>query len=64
MALIQTIKGEIDESLLTFKEGSIDNDVERTFWQEWWLGDELVRRDAQVNLKQGIPVDIFGGQFA
>ena len=64
MALIQTIKGEIDESLLTFKEGGIDNDVERTFWQEWWLGDELVRRDAQVNLKQGLPMDISGGQFA
>ena len=64
MALITTTKGEIDESLLTFKQGGFEDDNEQTTWQEWWLDGELVRRDAQVNLKKGIPMDIFGGQFA
>jgi hypothetical protein len=50
--VILTTKGMLDESILVKTEGSLDNANECTTWQEWRLGDELVRRDVQVQLKQ------------
>jgi hypothetical protein len=41
MALVTTTKGEMDESLLEKKEGSVDNDNEYTTWVEYWLDGEL-----------------------
>ena len=38
MAIIQTSKGDMDESLLEKKEGQINDDVEVTDWVEYWLG--------------------------
>ena len=35
--LITTTKGEMDESLLEKREGSLDNDNETTTWVEYWL---------------------------
>ena len=52
MALVTTTKGEIDESLLEKKEGSVDNDNESTTWVEYWLDGELVHRSAHVTLKK------------
>jgi hypothetical protein len=52
MALITTIKGELDESLLDFKSGRQEDDNEIATWQEWWFNGELVKRDAQVQLKK------------
>jgi hypothetical protein len=49
--LVTTIHGEMDDSLLEKKEGSIDNDIEFTTWTEYWLDDELVHRSAHVTLK-------------
>jgi len=49
--LVNTTHGEMDESLLVKKEGSIDNDVESTTWVEYWLDGELVHRSAHVTLK-------------
>jgi len=51
MALVTTIHGEMDDSLLEKKEGSLDNDNETTSWVEYWLGEELVHRSAHVTLK-------------
>ena len=51
MALITTTKGEMDESLLEKKEGSVDNDNESTTWVEYWLDGELVHRSVHVQLK-------------
>ena len=51
MALVTTTKGEMDESLLEKREGSVDNDVEYTTWVEYWLNSELVHRSAHVSLK-------------
>jgi len=51
MALITTTKGDMDESLLEKKEGSVDNDIEFTTWTEYWLDGELVHRSAHVTLK-------------
>jgi hypothetical protein len=49
--LVNTIHGEMDDSLLEKKEGLVDNDVELTTWVEYWLNDELVHRSAHVTLK-------------
>ena len=52
MALIETTKGTLDESLLAKVEGGVDNENELTTWVEYWLDGELVHRSAHVTLKQ------------
>jgi hypothetical protein len=51
MALINTTKGNLDDSLLEKREGVVDNDIEYTTWVEYWLDSELVHRSAHVSLK-------------
>ena len=50
--LFRSTKGEMDESLLEKREGSVDNDNEFTTWVEYWLDGELVHRSAHVTLKK------------
>lgn len=50
--LVTTTKGEIDESLLEKREGSVDDENEYTTWVEYWLDGELVHRSAHVTLKK------------
>lgn len=52
MALVNTTKGEMDDSLLERRDGTIDNDNETTTWVEYWLEGELVHRSAHVILKK------------
>lgn len=52
--IVTTTKGEMDESLLEKREGSVDNDNELTTWVEYWLNDELVHRSAHVRLKKTV----------
>ena len=52
--LITTTKGEMDESLLEKREGTIDNDNETTTWVEYWLEGELVHRSVHVQLKRAV----------
>ena len=54
MALIFTTKGEIEESTLVKTTGGYENDTEVQKWQEWHLDGELVKRDVQMHLKQGL----------
>jgi hypothetical protein len=49
--MILTIHGLMDEALLTKTEGKFEDDNELTTWQEWRLGDEIVKREAQIRLK-------------
>jgi hypothetical protein len=49
--VVNTIHGEMDDSLLEKKEGSLDNDIEFTTWTEYWLNEELVHRSVHVTLK-------------
>jgi len=58
MALVTTTKGDMDDSLLEKKEGSLDNDIEYTTWTEYWLDGELVHRSVHVTLKQ---MPVFAG---
>lgn len=52
--MITTTKGDMDESLLEKREGSVENDTEVTNWVEYWLGDELVHRSVHMILKRGV----------
>ena len=52
--LVTTTKGEMDDSLLEKKEGSLDNDNETTTWVEYWLEGELVHRSVHVHLKKNV----------
>lgn len=64
MALITTTKGDMDESLLEKREGSIDNDIEYTTWVEYWLEGELVHRSAHVTLKTSPLTDLVAASLA
>jgi hypothetical protein len=60
--IVNTTKGEMDDSLLEHRSGEIDNDNELTTWVEYWLDGELVHRSAHVTLKK-IP-SFAGGETA
>lgn len=49
--MVNTTKGEMDESLLDKREGVLDNANETTKWVEYWLGGELVHRSVDMVLK-------------
>ena len=50
--LVNTTKGDMDDSLLEKREGTVDNENELTTWVEYWLEGELVHRSAHVTLKK------------
>jgi hypothetical protein len=54
MALVNTTHGEMDDSLLTRKDGVFEDDNERTTWVEYWLENELVHRSVHVDLKKNV----------
>ena len=41
--IVQTTKGELDDSLLEKREGTVDDDNEFTTWVEYWLDGEIGR---------------------
>jgi hypothetical protein len=63
MALITTTKGDMDETLLEKKEGSVDNDNEYTTWIEYWYEGELVHRSAHVTLKKAMQLSAKAASF-
>lgn len=58
--MVNTIYGEMDESLLEKKEGTFEDDNELTTWVEYWKDAELVHRSAHVTLKKMPPI---GGEL-
>ena len=50
--IVTTTKGDMDDSQLAKREGTVDNDNELTTWVEYWLDGELVHRSAHVTLKK------------
>jgi hypothetical protein len=52
MALVNTTKGEMDDSLLEKREGVDENDNERAEWVEYWFDGELVHRSVHMTLKK------------
>lgn len=63
MGLIFTTKGDIEESLLTKKVGNSENDNEIVSWEEWYLGEELVKRNVDMHLKQGLFAPVEAATF-
>ena len=55
--LVTTTKGEMDDSLLERRDGSVENDTETTSWVEYWLGEELVHRSVHMALKRSVFAD-------
>ena len=60
--IVTTTKGEMDDSQLEKRGGTVDNENELTTWVEYWLDGELVHRSAHVTLKK-IPT-FAGGEAA
>jgi hypothetical protein len=48
-----TTKGILDRSQLTVKDIVTEEDSVRVIATEWYLGDEMVRRDVNVNILCG-----------
>jgi hypothetical protein len=61
--IVTTTKGEMDDSLLEHRTGTVDNENEFTAWTEYWLNDELVHRSVHVTLKKMPPVGGETGTF-
>ena len=55
--LVNTTKGEMDDSLLEKREGSLENDTETTSWVEYWLDGEMVHRSVHMVLKRSVFAD-------
>jgi hypothetical protein len=55
--LVTTTKGEMDDSLLERRDGSVENDTETTSWVEYWLNGEMVHRSVYMALKRGVFAD-------
>lgn len=52
--LVQTTKGLVDSDLLVIKDITSFDQNSRFIATEWYLNDELVRRDVNVNILNGI----------
>jgi hypothetical protein len=55
--IVTTTKGDMDDSLLEKREGSVDTDTETTSWVEYWLAGEMVHRSVHMALKRGVFAD-------
>jgi hypothetical protein len=55
--IVTTTKGEMDDSLLEKREGSLENDTETTSWVEYWLDGEMVHRSVHMALKRSVFAD-------
>lgn len=58
--LVYTTKGLVDRASLSVKDLYEEHDNARVHATEWYLGEELVRRDVNVNVLRGI--DLRGEQ--
>lgn len=51
--MITTTKGMMEESCLTKRVGTDENDSSLAEWVEYWLGEELVHRSVHITIKKG-----------
>jgi len=54
----------IDESLLIYSEGVIDDENEYTTWKEWRLDGKIVKRSAHVTLKKNVAAEAVAAMFS
>lgn len=55
--LIHTTKGLVNRNLLTVTDVVTEEDNARILATEWFMGDELVRRDVNVNVLRGLELN-------
>jgi hypothetical protein len=55
--LVQTTKGLLESSLLEIKDVIVEEDNARITATEWYLSNELVRRDVNVNILRGLSLE-------
>jgi len=60
---VTTTKGDMDDSLLEKRDGSLDNENETTNWVEYWLDGELVHRSVHVALKTNVSSAVEAASF-
>ena len=61
--IVTTTKGDMDDSLLIRKDGNMENVNEKTSWVEYYLGDELVHRSVNVELKNPLVTETILGEL-
>lgn len=61
--IVNTIYGEMDDSLLEKREGVDDTVTDTAAWVEYWKNGELVHRSAHVVVKQGTIAGAAAGAF-
>jgi hypothetical protein len=54
---VQTIKGLLDRSKLEVKDVVVEEGNARITATEWYLANELVRRDVNVNVLRGLSLE-------
>lgn len=54
MSLVMTTKGLLQKDSLTVRDVVVDEENARVTATEWYLDDELVRRDVNVNILRGL----------
>lgn len=57
--LIYTSKGNLPIASLEYRHGWFESETDITFVEEYWLGEELVKRNVHAKLKKGLdsPLD-------
>jgi hypothetical protein len=53
----------IDEALLAYSTGILDDENEYTVWKEWRLDGKIVKRSAHVTLKKNVAADGIAAMF-
>lgn len=54
--IVNTIHGEMDDSLLECRNGIQETPSESIHWIEYWLDSELVHRSVHLFIKSGITI--------
>jgi hypothetical protein len=55
---------EVEDSLLEYSEGVIDNEDEHTVVREWRLDGKIVKRSAHVTLKKNVVAGAVAAMFS
>lgn len=61
--LVNTIHGEMDDSLLEKREGVDEHANDSAEWVEYWFKGELVHRSVHVTIKRGPEMFSAQGSF-
>jgi len=61
--MIETTKGQMDESVLEKREGQTETNTETVEWVEYWYENQIVHRSVHVKLKHAALADGAASSF-